>query len=164
MHIRYCLIITLIASLTLSACHGVPDSSTTSRDVFDPDPEDTIGSIVGYNHTGEYIHEFYVDGVMGSNIFAYSGGGGFTCCGTFPRQWREDLKITVEWSTSPSEITADARTHWHKKSVPLKKYGPDGGMMHVHFLPDLAVIVVISNLYVGSPDYPGPKPPRKNTQ
>lgn len=155
---RHCLILTLISLLTLSACHGVSDSNTTARDVFDPKLGDTIGSIIGYNHTDEYIHEFYVDGTMGSNLFAYSGGGGVTCCGTFPRQWREGLKVTVEWSTTPSKITAGARIHWHKKSVPLKKYGPEGGMMHVHFLPNLEVVVVISNLYAGSPDYPGPKP------
>lgn len=144
--------------LILSACANELRISDPSRDIFDPAHGNTIGSIVGYNHTDEYIHRFYVDGKMGPNIRPHSGGGATTCCAVFPKQWRENMKVKVEWTTPPGKSTENNSVeNWHEKSVPLGKYGPEGGSMQVHFLPNREVVVVISNLYEESPNYPGPK-------
>ncbi|MEX6584906.1 DUF3304 domain-containing protein, partial [Ralstonia solanacearum] len=39
-----------------------------------PDDKATA-SITSYNHTPDYIHQFYIDDAWGGNSFAYGGGG-----------------------------------------------------------------------------------------
>ena len=105
----------------------------TGMDVFKPATGNFVTSIVGYNHNDEYIHVFYLNGVMGSNIPAHGGGGGTTCCAELPQQWHSGLKAIVKWSTTSS----DRKTTWHKKLVPLPKYSTKGVIVQVHFLNNL---------------------------
>jgi Protein of unknown function (DUF3304) len=136
---------------SLLACSGgqsLPDDKTTAQ-------------ISGYNHTGDYIHQFYVDGAWGGNVYAYDGGGKFVCCIVYPKQWREGLKVTVRWTTSSSDPTSnDATETWHERVVPIDQYHK-AGTLNVHFLPEGQVRLVISTMSSAHPDYPGPRLPPK---
>ncbi|MBS0425976.1 MAG: DUF3304 domain-containing protein [Proteobacteria bacterium] len=121
------------------------------------------GSITAYNHTGDYIHQYYINGQWGGNSFAYEGGGSFVCCAEFPAQWHEGLSATVRWTTSSSDpkATGDAaEEHWHEKVVPIERYTSEGNL-NVHFLPGGDVRLVVSLAGAGHPDYPGPAYPEK---
>jgi len=151
-----------VALLVFTACED--SSGPTAKDSFKPANENHIASIIAYNHTDDYIHELYVNGAMGPNVSAHSGGAATTCCIELPQQWRSGLQATIEWTTSPNQQTV-----WHKKSVPLPDYGSEEGILQIHFLPDLQVAIVVSNLFAEHPDYPGPKinnemPGRNNTR
>jgi len=130
-----------------------------------PDPMDdkATASITSYNHTPDYIHQFYVDGTWGGNSFAYGGGGKFVCCVVYPKAWRPGLTATVKWTTSSSDPNATgdaAKPHWHEAVVPIEKY-VETGTLHVHFLPEGKVRLIISNWVAGHPKYPGPAYPVK---
>jgi hypothetical protein len=130
-----------------------------------PDPMDdkATASITSYNHTPDYIHQFYVDDTWGGNSFAYGGGGKFVCCIVYPRTWHPGLTATVKWTTSSSNpnATGDAvKPHWHEAVVPIEKY-VETGTLHVHFLPENKVRLIISSKGAGHPDYPGPAYPVK---
>ncbi|SPA55460.1 conserved exported protein of unknown function [Cupriavidus taiwanensis] len=118
-------------------------------------------SITAYNHTPDYIHQFYVNDAWGGNSFAYGGGGGFVCCVTYPRKWHEGLTATVRWTTSSSDpnATGDAAVgKWHEAIVSIEKYDKPGNV-NVHFLPNGKVRIIISSKGAGHPDYPGPDYP-----
>ncbi|WP_111519967.1 DUF3304 domain-containing protein [Cupriavidus phytorum] len=118
-------------------------------------------SITAYNHTPDYIHQFYVNEAWGGNSFAYGGGGGFVCCVTYPRKWHDGLNATVRWTTSSSDpnATGDAAIEkWHEALVPIEKY-IESGTVQVHFLPEGKVRIIVSNFMSGHPDYPGPDYP-----
>ena len=130
-----------------------------------PNPtEDTVAaSITSYNHTPDYIHQFYVDGTWAGNSFAYGGGGSFVCCIVYPRTWHPGLTATVKWTTSSSDPNAEgdaAKEHWHEAVVPIEKY-VEAGKLNVHFLPDGKVRLIISSKVAGHRDYPGPSYPVK---
>jgi len=121
-------------------------------------------NISGYNHTAEYIHQFYIDDAWGGNVFAYSGGGSFVCCLIYPQQWKPSLQAKVRWTTSSSDPEAtgdDAVGKWHEAVVPIEKYNEVGTMLNVHFLPDGKVRLVVSDMSANHPDYPGPRLPNK---
>jgi Protein of unknown function (DUF3304) len=122
----------------------------------------TTANISGYNHTGDYIHQFYVDGAWGGNVFAYGGGGKFVCCIVYPEQWQAGLKAKVRWTTSSSDPKSnDATETWHELTVPIDKYDKPGTTLNVHFLPEGQVRLVISSMSDAHPDYPGPRVPPK---
>jgi hypothetical protein len=127
-------------------------------------PKPVYGSITAYNHTGDYIHQFYINGTWGGNSFAYGGGGGGVCCIGYPAQWHEGLSATVRWTTSssdPTDKSEDAATeYWHEKVVPIERYTEDDlGDLRVHFLPDGEVRLIVSVMGARHPDYPGPAYP-----
>lgn len=127
--------------------------------------ESFSANISAYNHTGDYIHQFYVDGQGGGNSRPYGGGGSFACCISYPAKWRSGLNATVKWTTS-SGIAGDTRPEasverWHEKVVALDKYDVPEGLLNVHFLPDGDVRLVISNKGAGAVGYPGPSYPAK---
>jgi hypothetical protein len=69
----------------------------------------------------------------------------------------------VKWTTSSSDpnATGDAvKPHWHEAVVPIEKY-VETGTLHVHFLPENKVRLIISSKGAGHPDYPGPAYPVK---
>ena len=130
-----------------------------------PDPVEgkATASITSYNHTPDYIHQFYVDDTWGGNSFAYGGGGSFVCCLVYPRTWRPGLTATVKWTTSSSDPNAEgdaAKEHWHETVVPIEQY-VEAGTLHVHFLPGGEVRLIISNWAAGNRNYPGPAYPIK---
>ncbi|BEP71894.1 MULTISPECIES: DUF3304 domain-containing protein [unclassified Variovorax] len=130
-----------------------------------PAAESYSANISAYNHTQDYIHEFYVDGAGGGNSYPYGGGGSFVCCISFPAKWRAGLNATVKWTTSsgiPGDKRPDAiKPRWHEKVVPIEKYDEPGGLLNVHFLPNNEVRLIISNKRAGAKDYPGPASPVK---
>ncbi|MDT4841594.1 hypothetical protein FQZ97_754550 [compost metagenome] len=130
-----------------------------------PAAESYSASLSPYNHTEDYIHQFYVDGAGGGNSSPYGGGGSFVCCISAPAQWRPGLSATVKWTTS-SGIPGDKRPEaitptWHEKVVPIDRYDVPGGLMNVHFLPNNEVRLVVSNMRAGAKGYPGPAYPVK---
>ncbi len=127
-------------------------------------PDKATAQISGYNHTEDYIHEFYVDGAWGGNVFAYSGGGKFVCCIVYPRQWREGLTAKVRWSNSssdPKATGADAEGRWHELVAPIERYREPGTTLNVHFLPDGQVRLIVFSGSDLAPGYPGPRLPPK---
>lgn len=143
-----------LMTTALSACSG-----------SSPPPSETASAnLSGYNHTEDYIHEFYVDGTWGGNVFAYGGGGSFVCCIAYPRQWREGLAAKVRWTTSSSdpEATGDAiKGKWHETVAPIERYTQPGTTLNVHFLPEGKVRLIITSGSAAQPGYPGPPPPVK---
>ena len=139
----------VLSLLALTACSGEPADDTATA------------SISPYNHTEDYIHQLYVDGGYGGNSRAYGGGGKFTCCIVYPRQWREGLSATVRWTTSSSIPGGGAEETWHEKIVPIERYERTGTRLNVHFLPDGEVRLLIWNGAAGGPGYTGPDAPEK---
>ena len=117
--------------------------------------------MTGYNYTEDYIHEFYIDGAWGGNVRAYGGGGGFVCCLGVPEEWRTGLTATVRWSTSASRNKPYTGETWHEELVSIEPYGIAGSILHVHFLPDNKVRLIVSHIGPRTPNYPGPPPPVK---
>ena len=145
--------IALTAFCALTACTSKPA----------PTDDEVAASITSYNHTPDYIHQFYVDGTWAGNSFAYGGGGSFVCCVVYPKNWRPGLTATVKWTTSSSDPNAEgdaAKPHWHEAVVPVERY-VGAGTLHVHFLPGGEVRLIVSSKAAGHPDYPGPSYPVK---
>ena len=126
----------------------------------EPDKGPAIAQISAYNHTADYIHEFYINGRWGGNARAYGGGGGFVCCIGYPREWRPDLTATVRWSTSASRNKPFTGVTWREEVVPIERYDQLGSL-NVHFLPDNKVRLIISPGSPGFPGYRGPAAPEK---
>ena len=127
-------------------------------------PEPAVASLSGYNHTADYIHQYYVDGQGGGNVYAYEGGGSFVCCIAYPEQWRAGLSVKVRWTTSSSDPEAtgpDAVEEWHEKVVLIDRYQEGGTRLNVHFLPGGEVRLIITSQTAGAPGYPGPSAPVK---
>ena len=127
-------------------------------------PEQMVAQLSAYNHTGDYIHQSYVDGQGAGNVFAYGGGGSFVCCIQYPKVWREGLTAKVRWTTSSSNPSAsgpEAEETWHEKIVPIEHYTEPGTRLNVHFLPGNQVRLIITSMTAGWPGYPGPAAPMK---
>lgn len=75
---------------------------------------------------------FSVNGVAGSNAFAY-GGGGSTCCGSITGD-----KAEVIWtlSTTRAQYDAGLRKETRRLTLPLPKREWGENYLHVYFLPD----------------------------
>jgi hypothetical protein len=151
------LAILLAVILPLAACSKSPKEGELRAD-------QAVASLSAYNHTPDYIHQYYVDGQWGGNSRAYGGGGSFVCCIVYPLRWREGLTAKVRWTTSSSNPKAtgdDAIGKWHEKTVAIERYTTAGTSLNVHFMPDGDVRLVITDMSAGHPDYPGPAAPEK---
>lgn len=127
-------------------------------------PDQATAQLSAYNHTPDYIHQYYVDGQGGGNSYAYGGGGSFVCCIVYPEKWRPGLEAKVRWTTSSSDPNATgeaALEKWHEKTVPIDEYAQPGTRLNVHFLPGGNVRLIITNMTAGLPEYPGPPYPVK---
>lgn len=140
---------TALLIATLMGCNGE-----------EPDNGPAHASITAYNHTADYIHEFYVNGSWGGNSRAYGGGGKFVCCIGYPRNWHPDLTATVRWSTSASKPNPYEGETWHEQVVPIEQFD-ELGTLNVHFLPEHKVRLIISTGSPGFPGYRGPAAPVK---
>lgn len=130
----------------------------------EPLPDKLTAQISGYNHTDQYIHQFYVDGAWGGNVMAYTGGGSFVCCIVYPRQWRDGLTANVRWTTSspdPNATGPETQERWHEATVPIEAYKEPGTRLNVHFLPEDKVRLIIFSGSDGAEGYPGPRLPKK---
>ncbi|MDD1964724.1 DUF3304 domain-containing protein [Pseudomonas putida] len=144
------LFIFLLLTLGLIGCEKKPKAI-----------EPSFIKITGYNHTEDYIHQFYVDQGGGGNVFAYGGGGKFTCCIGVPGEWRPGMMATVRWTTSSSIPGTHSGETWHEERVPIEPYDDEATTLGVHFLPMGKVRLIISRMGAGNPDYPGPAYPEK---
>lgn len=129
-------------------------------------PEPSIMGITGYNYTNEGVQEYYVDGKRGSNLPAYGGGGSVSCCVSLPVQWNHELSVEVSWITGhwtvpiekiqamstkeAIECCLDRRAL--TKTVPIERYGKEGGDVQVFFLPNDELQVWV---YDAGPQNPG---------
>ncbi|MDD1964721.1 DUF3304 domain-containing protein [Pseudomonas putida] len=123
--------------------------------------EPSFINITAYNHTEDYIHQYYVDQSGGANVRAYGGGGKFTCCIGVPGEWRPGMMATVRWTTSASRKSKKPYTGetWHEERVLIEPYDEEATTLGVHFLPMGKVRLIISRMGAGHPDYPGPAYP-----
>ncbi|HBK45385.1 MAG TPA: hypothetical protein DDZ67_02900 [Xanthomonadaceae bacterium] len=128
-----------------------------------PAQEDQAASakISPYNHTEDYIHQFYINGQGGGNSYPYEGGGSFVCCINYPRQWYPGLTATVRWTTSSGIPGIRTEPVWHEKVVPIERYEKPGTTLNVHFLPGGQVRLLIWSGSAGSKGYKGPDAPVK---
>lgn len=148
----------LILSLLVAGCSSQP-------------PKLLSPSVTGYNYTSAAINSFTVNGDGGPNLGPYTGGGGFVCCTTVPRQWQPGMTATVEWEKDPEPSAyvnwpkfgtdgwreeykkhAAKYTH-HRVTVEIPRY-EDVGSMNVHFLPCDQVLVAVNGVLPGYPGYP----------
>jgi len=144
------LFIFLLLTLGLAGCEEKPKVV-----------ESSFIKITAYNHTEDYIHQYYVDQGGGANVSAYGGGGKFTCCIGVPGEWQPGMMATVRWTTSASRKSKKPYTGetWHEEQVTIEPYGKEATTLGVHFLPLGKVRLIISRMAAGHPDYPGPAYP-----
>jgi Protein of unknown function (DUF3304) len=138
--LRTHLLATLVLLLllpALAACKGQPASTPVG--------------VRGYNHTGQSIAQFQVNGGSGGSARRHSAGG-TVCCAVVPDRWTPDLKAEIEWTT-------DLETY-QKAIVSIPRYN-EVGSLAVHFLRNGQAKVFVTNLILGHPDYPltGPEAP-----
>ncbi|WP_072215030.1 DUF3304 domain-containing protein [Type-D symbiont of Plautia stali] len=82
---------------------------------------------------------FSVNGVGGSNAFAFAyGGGGATCCGTINGKNAEVVWIL---STTRTQYNAGLRKEIRHLVMPLPERKWDENDLHVHFLPNDKVLL-----------------------
>ncbi|WP_244917609.1 DUF3304 domain-containing protein [Pseudacidovorax intermedius] len=124
--------------------------------------------ITGYNFTSEGVQSFYVQGMRGSNLPPYGGGGATSCCVQLPWQWTPDLKVKVDWTighyTRPWEQRKDMSIEQERaccwtqrtlsKVVPIQPYEAEGGRLQVLFLPNDEIEVWVSMWALGAPQHP----------
>ena len=116
------------------------------------------GDVTGYNHmpeSGWSIAGFTVNGAGGPNIQPESGGGKFSCCVSFPKQWRPGMKAKVRWFYDV--MVGDPRTPPppQEAEVEIPEYTPKtAGAINLHFYSDHHIKVVISRYSIEHPRYP----------
>ncbi|MET3495611.1 DUF3304 domain-containing protein [Variovorax boronicumulans] len=134
--------------------------------------------ITGYNFTSEGVQEFYVNGQWGSNLPPYGGGGGTTCCVNLPKQWRPGLVAKIDWTMGRWTTPYERRKHLSpaaqvaccsaertlSKTVPIERYGTEGGRLQVFFLPNDEIKVWIYDAGPQHPDHPSGMGYPKNPQ
>ena len=121
----------------------------------------TVG-ITGYNFTAEGVQEYYVNGMRGSNLPPYGGGGSTSCCVSLPAKWSPDLTVKVSWTighyTRPwgerknMTVQEESACCWHQRTlskvVSVERYEV-GGIVQVFFLPHDEIKVWVSQYDLG---------------
>ncbi|MET3914575.1 hypothetical protein ABID97_001357 [Variovorax sp. OAS795] len=147
-------LVMVVAGVGLAAC-----SPTTAKPV-------TVG-ITGYTFTSEGIQEYYVNGMRGSNLPPYGGGGSTSCCVSLPAKWSPDLTVKVEWITghwtAPMDqiqamdiseaIKCCLARRTLTKVVPVERY-EEGGLVQVFFLPNDEIKVWVYDPGPQNPSHP----------
>ena len=145
----------LVAVAGLGAC-----SPTAAKPV-------AVG-ITGYNFTAEGVQEYYVNGMRGSNLPPYGGGGSTSCCVSLPAKWTPELTVKVSWTMGdwkvPYSQIAKLSTSeqiaccWIERTlskvVPVKRYDERVGGVQVFFLANDEIQVWVSDIGLLSPDHP----------
>lgn len=152
----------LALSLALAGCE--PPAPRVAKDM-------AVG-ITGYNFTAEGVQEYYVNDRRGSNLPPYGGGGGTSCCVTLPGQWTPGLTVKVDWTMGHWTTPYETRKHLTiaeqikccsiertlSKTVPVERYGKEGGRVQVFFLPNDEIKVWVSDYDLGFPGHPSGVP------
>ena len=119
----------LVVLVLLSSCNYAQSST-------DSDPRAlNSGDVRMLNYTPWYIHTAEIYGPEGSGVSGGgpnvmpaesenhpSGGGGGTCCLSYPAAWQPDLRLTVRWLVDKKQ---DGKTpgSWYKAdNVRIAKY------------------------------------------
>jgi len=127
----------------------------------------TVG-ITGYNFTAEGVQEYYVNGMRGSNLPPYGGGGSTSCCVSLPAKWSPELTVKVSWTighyTRPwgerknMTVQQESACCWHQRTlskvVPVERYDERVGRVQVFFLANDELKVWVSDIGLLSPDHP----------
>ena len=147
---RWLIVLALLAAaLGLAAC-----SPSAAKPV-------TVG-ITGYNFTAEGVQEYYVNGMRGSNLPPYGGGGSTSCCVSLPAKWSPELTVKVSWTighyTRPwgerknMTVQEESACCWHQRTlskvVSVERYEV-GGIVQVFFLPHDEIKVWVSQYDLG---------------
>ncbi len=137
----------------------------------------TVG-ITGYNYTSEGVQDYYVNGQRGSNIPPYGGGGSVSCCVSLPPKWSPDLVVSVHWTMGRWTTPYETRKHLTirqqieccsteralEKTIPVERYGKEGGRLQVFFLPNDEIQVWVYDAGPQNPEHPSqrsyPKKPK----
>ena len=132
--------------LVLSVC------ALSACQAFSQKPEMTGVSMTGIDHLADHlsVQDFQVDGRSG---FQAGKGGSNVCCARVPVKWTPGLKVHVAWNVTNWR---DRTSEEHEADVPVDAY-EEIGTMHVHFLADGQVRVLLSNYVAWAKDYPGPR-------
>jgi len=147
--------ILLAAGLGLAAC-----KPTAAKPM-------TVG-ITGYNFTAEGVQEYYVNGMRGSNLPPYGGGGSTSCCVSLPAKWAPGLTVKVSWTigdwkvpytqiatlSTQEQIACCWTERTLSKVIPVKPYGEKGGRLQVFFLPKDEMQIWVSEMGLLSPEHP----------
>lgn len=140
------LILILLTALSLSACAGLDNGSTSTE------PATASAQVGIVNHTGNYIYSASVDGAGGGNMNRWGAGVANICCASIPRVWYPGMKVKVYWDMP------EAHTHRVKeKIVEVEKYD-EPGSIYLHFFPDDEIRVVVTNVGPRHPTHPIPLP------
>jgi hypothetical protein len=132
------------------------------------EPASYAAGITGYNFTSEGVQEFYVNGQGGSNLPPYGGGGKTSCCVNVPTQWRPWLVAKIDWTMGRWTTPYESRKHLSpaaqvaccsadrklSKTVPIERYGVEGGRLQVFFLPNDEIKVWVYDAGPQNPDHP----------
>ena len=108
--------------------------------------------MTGIDHLAEHlsVQDYQVDGHSG---FQAGKGGSVVCCAKVPLNWRPGLTVRVTWNvTNWRDRTSEEKS----AVVPVDRYDQIGDM-HVHFLADGSVRVLLSNYAPWGSEYPGPR-------
>jgi hypothetical protein len=152
---RLAVLVMFAAGLSLAACNP-----TAAKPI-------TVG-ITGYTFTSEGVQEYYVNGIRGSNLPPYGGGGSTSCCVSLPAKWTPDLNVNVNWTTGHWTVSMEKiqamdiseaircclARRTLSKVVPVERYGEEGGRLQVFFLANDEIRVWVSNIGLLSPDHP----------
>ena len=147
--------ILLAAGLGLAAC-----KPTAAKPM-------TVG-ITGYNFTAEGVQEYYVNGMRGSNLPPYGGGGSTSCCVSLPGKWTPELTVKVSWTMGRWTTPYESRKHLSvdeqikccsaertlSKVVPVEPYDEKGGRLQVFFLAKDEMQIWVSEMGLLSPEHP----------
>ena len=111
--------------------------------------------ITGYNHMNGRlaIHDYTVNGAMGSNLFQESGGGAESCCVMIPEKWRPGLKVKVAWEYGIGVKDPVPAPPPQEKVVEIPEY-KHRGKVWVHFYDNHQVKIIVSNCSIEHPFYP----------
>ncbi|WP_093214413.1 MULTISPECIES: DUF3304 domain-containing protein [unclassified Variovorax] len=131
-------------------------------------PEPMVVGITGYNFTSEGVQDYYVNGQRGSNLPPYGGGGSLSCCVSLSVEWSPGLTVEVSWIMGhwavpiekiqamsikeAIECCLDRRSL--AKTVPIERYGKEGGVVQVFFLPNDEIKVYVSDYDLGHEEHP----------
>ncbi|MDW5418476.1 DUF3304 domain-containing protein [Iodobacter sp. CM08] len=114
----------------------------------------------GYNYTNRYIDSYSINGQWGGNMglsTSTSGGGGGVCCGSWRRNSRLPIKITVKWVgdsckfkeySSTGELFLLRRNFWKEAEALITTPPPtDARYLEAHIYEDGHVEAAITNTY-----------------
>ena len=168
LHRWFIVLAMLVAAAGLAAC-----SPTAAKPV--------VVGITGYNFTAEGVQEYYVNGMRGSNLPPYGGGGSTSCCVSLPAKWTPELTVKVSWTMGdwkvPYSQIANLSTSeqiaccWIERTltnvVPVERY-EEGALVQVFFLPNDEIKVWVYDPGPQNPSHPShmgyPKKPTTPTE